>query len=43
MEDANRIEGTINGSFGYYKGVGPAWSTDLFCNASDHHFTLMKR
>jgi hypothetical protein len=43
MEDASRIEGTINGTFAYYSGVGPTWLTDLFCHAADHHFTLIKR
>jgi len=43
MENPERIEGTISGSFGYYRGVGPHWRTDLFCSAPDHHFTLTKR
>jgi len=43
MEDPMRIEGTITGAFAYYKGVGPNWTNDLFCSASDHHFSLLKR
>jgi hypothetical protein len=43
MENPERIDGTISGSFGYYRGVGPRWKTDLFCLAPDHHFTLAKR
>jgi hypothetical protein len=43
MENPERIDGTISGSFGYYRGVGPRWHIDLFCQAPDHHFTLAKR
>src|SRR5260370_33490521 len=43
MDDPPRIAGTIDGAFGYYKGVGPHWTTDLFCRAHDHQFTLDKR
>jgi hypothetical protein len=42
-ENPERIDGTISGSFGYYRGVGPRWSAVLFCSAPDHHFTLTKR
>jgi hypothetical protein len=43
MANPDRIEGTISGSFGYYRGVAPHWRTDLFCSAPDHHFTLTRR
>jgi hypothetical protein len=43
VEDSGRIEGTINGTFAYYKGTGPNWTTDLFCRATDHRFTIVKR
>jgi len=43
MENPERIDGTIDGSFGYYRGVGPNWRTVLFCTAPDHHFTLTRR
>jgi hypothetical protein len=46
VDDPTRIAGTIDGAFGYYnyKGVAlPAFTTDLFCRAKDHQFTLTKR
>ena len=43
MEDPARIEGTIDGTFAYYRGVVPPWTTVLFCVAPDHRFTLTKR
>jgi hypothetical protein len=46
LDDPNRIVGTIDGAFGYYKGVvtGPDWKkADLFCRAKDHQFTLTSR
>jgi hypothetical protein len=47
MDDPKRIAGTIDGAFGYYKkgdvGRGPNLTTDLFCRATDHQFTLTKR
>jgi hypothetical protein len=43
IQDSGRVEGTISGSFGYYVGSGSNWTTDLFCKASDHRFTLVKR
>jgi hypothetical protein len=42
-QESGRIEGTISGSFGYYVGRGPNYTTDLFCRAADHHFSLVKR
>ena len=43
VDDPMRITGTIDGAFGYYKGVGPNWTTDLFCRANNHRFTLTRR
>ena len=43
IEDPPRIAGTIDGAFVYYKGTGPNFSTDLYCRASDHQFSLTKR
>jgi hypothetical protein len=43
VDDPMRITGTIHGAFGYYKGMGPNWTTDLFCRAADHQFTLTRR
>ena len=42
-QPSGNIEGTISGSFGYYLGKGPNWSANLFCRATDHRFTLVKR
>jgi hypothetical protein len=47
FDDPNRIVGTINGAFGYYRtggtGPGPFWkSVDLFCRATDHQFALTR-
>jgi hypothetical protein len=46
VENPTRIEGTIDGAFGYYNHNGvalPALTADLFCRAKDHQFTLTKR
>lgn len=43
MANPERIEGTISGSFAYFRGEGPHWRTDLFCSAPDHHFTMTKQ
>ena len=43
IQDSGRIEGTIYGTFAYYFGQGPNWTTDLFCRATNHRFTLEKR
>jgi hypothetical protein len=43
IQASGNIEGTVSGSFGYYLGRGPNWSTNLFCRATDHRFTLVKR
>jgi len=43
VQESGRIDGTISGSFGYYIGRLQTWTTDLFCRATDHHFTLVKR
>jgi len=43
IQDSGRIEGTISGTFAYYVGQGPNWTTDLFCRATNHRFTLDKR
>ena len=43
IQDSGRIEGTIVGTFAYYAGQGPNWTTALYCRASDHRFTLVKQ
>lgn len=43
MTNPERIEGRLSGSFGYYRNrTGPRSSTNLFCTAPDHHFTMVK-
>ena len=43
IQESGTIESFINGSFGNYGGKRPRWSTNLFCRATDHRFTLVKR
>jgi hypothetical protein len=38
-----QIDGTIEGAFAYYKGPGPNHTTNLFCRATDHHFTMTRK
>jgi hypothetical protein len=42
IQPSGNVEGMVGGSFDYYLGKGPHWSTHLFCGATDHRFTLVK-
>jgi hypothetical protein len=45
LDDPTQVVGTIDGAFAYYQWAGPGngLTTDLFCRAKDHQFTLTKR
>jgi len=47
IDDPARITGTVDGTFGYLRAPaeryrGHFWESDLYCRATDHHFTLTK-
>ena len=47
IDDPAHITGTVEGTFGYLRAPadrypGHFWESDLYCRATDHHFTLTK-
>ena len=43
VDNLARIQGTVSGKLIYYKGVGPKFTNQLMCSATDHQFTMTLR